>query len=264
MCTGMKHRQFLKRLITDDTLFFNFAFPGEPGNTPGSINGHQFEVPEYPIISEKKLTSECDASLCNADSICTCTYTVDLAQNKVYQFVLINIGAGRGWSHPVHLHGHYFYVLKMGFGVYNNITAKFMTETDDVKCFGTKNYCNSASWKNDTWIKDASSIPGLNTKFPPKKDTVIVPTGGYVVIRFKADNPGAWFFHCHIDLHNTNGMGMVLLEAKDNYPAKPENFQSCWDVVNRNAKSKGTSYNVIFLSVFVKMFFLLQTSKYMS
>jgi FtsP/CotA-like multicopper oxidase with cupredoxin domain len=232
----------------DETLFFNFAFPGEPGNTPGSINGHQFEVPEYPLASyqSRYITSECKASLCKSDSICTCTYTVELVQNKVYQFVLTNIGSGRGWSHPVHLHGHYFYVLKMGFGDYNNITAKFITETDDVRCFGTKNYCNSASWKNNTWNEHASSIPGLKTNFPPKKDTIIVPTGGYVIIRFKADNPGAWFFHCHIDLHNTNGMGMVLLEAKDNYPAQPNNFQTCWHVGNEKDKSNGMYINEYF------------------
>ncbi|XP_062572660.1 uncharacterized protein LOC134234599 [Saccostrea cucullata] len=224
--------------LTDvyETLFFNFAFPGEPGNTPGSINGHQFEVPEYPIISKVKYTSVCIPSKCTDDSICTCTYTKDLVKDKVYQFVLTNIGNGRGWSHPVHLHGHYFYVLKIGFGTYNNITAKFISETDDIKCFGTKSYCNSASWKNDSWNLNASSITGLLTTSPAKKDTIIVPTGGYVVIRMKADNPGAWFFHCHIDLHNTNGMAMVLLEAKDVYPKEPENYQSCWHVNNTECK----------------------------
>ncbi|XP_062566058.1 uncharacterized protein LOC134228421 [Saccostrea cucullata] len=221
----------------DETLFFNFAFPGESGYTPGSVNGHQFEVPEFPLLSDQRISSECDRSICTDDSICTCTYTVELVQNNVYQFVLTNIGKGQGWSHPVHLHGHYFYVLKMGFGTYNNITGKFITQTDDIACSGKRNYCNSASWRNDSWNKNASFITNLKTKFPPKKDTVIVPTGGYVVIRFKADNPGAWFFHCHIDLHNTNGMAMVLLEAKENYPPEPENFQSCWHVQSSSSNT---------------------------
>lgn len=42
-----------------------------------------------------------------------------------------------------------------------------------------------------------------------QRDTMIVPTGGYVVIRFIANSPGAWFFHCHMDLYNTIGMGNV-------------------------------------------------------
>jgi FtsP/CotA-like multicopper oxidase with cupredoxin domain len=42
------------------------------------------------------------------------------------------------------------------------------------------------------------------------KDTVIVPSGGYVVVRFPATTPGIWFLHCHIDMHSNDGMAMVL------------------------------------------------------
>lgn len=37
------------------------------------------------------------------------------------------------------------------------------------------------------------------------KDTVIIPDGGYVVVRFIADNPGVWFFHCHLAFHSQIG-----------------------------------------------------------
>nr|XP_034324480.1 laccase-10-like [Crassostrea gigas] len=206
--------------IVDETLFFNFAFPGEPGNTPGSVNGHQFISPTYPILTnEAALTTPCKASECGEDQICSCTYSVELASDRVYQFVITNIGNGRGWSHPIHLHGHYFYVMKMGFGRYNKNTGKLLASTTDIECIGTKSYCNKAKWSNSSWAT-GNNIPGLQLKYPPEKDTIIVPTGGYVVIRFKANNPGAWFFHCHIDLHNTNGMGMVLLESKNKYPFK--------------------------------------------
>ena len=36
---------------------------------------------------------------------------------------------------------------------------------------------------------------------PPIKDTFVPPRGGYAVIQFVADNPGWWFFHCHIESH---------------------------------------------------------------
>jgi hypothetical protein len=74
----------------------------------------------------------------------------------------------------------------------------------------------------------------LNWNNPPQKDTIIVPTGGYVVIRFKADNPGLWFFHCHIDLHNTNGMGMMINESPESHMPVPKDFPrnqsrcQCW------------------------------------
>ena len=42
---------------------------------------------------------------------------------------------------------------------------------------------------------------------------MIVPVGGYVVIRFRADNPGWWFLHCHIEPHQLEGMSMVVREG---------------------------------------------------
>lgn len=38
-----------------------------------------------------------------------------------------------------------------------------------------------------------------------QKDTVMLTERGYVVIRIKADNPGKWFFHCHIEFHAMDG-----------------------------------------------------------
>nr|XP_034323515.1 laccase-24 [Crassostrea gigas] len=210
--------KFQEIQTADETLFFNFAFPGQPGNTPGSVNGHQFIPPVYPILTdEEKLTTKCSKNDCSEDKICSCTYNVELQSNRVYQFVLTNLGKGKGWSHPVHLHGHYFYVMKMGFGTYNETSGKFLLSSDDIACLGNKSYCNVASWANSNWTTTENNIPGLQLEYPPEKDTIIVPTGGYVIIRFKANNPGAWFFHCHIDLHNTNGMGMVVLESKDKW-----------------------------------------------
>ena len=45
---------------------------------------------------------------------------------------------------------------------------------------------------------------------PPQKDTIPVPDAGFVVLRFKADNPGFWFVHCHYAWHNHIGMGFIL------------------------------------------------------
>jgi FtsP/CotA-like multicopper oxidase with cupredoxin domain len=53
--------------------------------------------------------------------------------------------------------------------------------------------------------------PGsLNLKDPPLKDTVNVPAKGELVIQWKADNPGKWFFHCHIEWHLATGMARVV------------------------------------------------------
>jgi FtsP/CotA-like multicopper oxidase with cupredoxin domain len=38
------------------------------------------------------------------------------------------------------------------------------------------------------------------------RDTVLVPPGESVTIRFDADNPGNWAFHCHHLYHMNSGM----------------------------------------------------------
>jgi multicopper oxidase len=47
---------------------------------------------------------------------------------------------------------------------------------------------------------------------PPRRDVVLLPTNGYVVIAFKADNPGPWLVHCHIAFHISEGLGMQIME----------------------------------------------------
>ncbi|KAH7041161.1 multicopper oxidase-domain-containing protein [Microdochium trichocladiopsis] len=77
--------------------------------------------------------------------------------------------------YPMHLHGHDFYVLAQGRGPF---------------------------------------VPGLvrlNTKNPPRRDTVSLYGTGYTVITFKTDNPGAWLMHCHIAWHASQGLSLQLL-----------------------------------------------------
>lgn len=44
---------------------------------------------------------------------------------------------------------------------------------------------------------------------------VLLPAGGYVVIAFKADNPGVWLLHCHIAWHASNGLALQILERQN-------------------------------------------------
>ncbi|KAJ2081128.1 ferroxidase fet3 [Coemansia sp. S142-1] len=45
------------------------------------------------------------------------------------------------------------------------------------------------------------------------RDTVMVYSGEYVIVRFKADNPGAWIMHCHFDWHIGQGLNMLFISA---------------------------------------------------
>ncbi|KAF2869685.1 Cupredoxin [Massariosphaeria phaeospora] len=81
--------------------------------------------------------------------------------------------------HPIHLHGHDFYILGKGAGTWD----------------GTAN--------------------GLNFQNPTRRDTATLPAGGYLLMAFPADNPGMWVMHCHIAWHAAQGLSVQFLERKN-------------------------------------------------
>ncbi|KAE8374345.1 Cupredoxin [Aspergillus bertholletiae] len=117
------------------------------------------------------------------------THTQVLGHNDVVEVILNNQDSG---SHPFHLHGHAFQVVDR----YPAMGADFFQYADatDAVAFDPTNH---------------STFPA----FPPRRDTIVVPPMGYVVLRFRADNPGVWLFHCHIDWHMMQGLAMTFVEA---------------------------------------------------
>ncbi|CAL1527062.1 unnamed protein product [Lymnaea stagnalis] len=249
--TDCKHIDALRSVVSPDTpgrdlsssesikdIFLNFAFPGTTW-TPGSVNGHHFKPPPVAALTQPlEVNTLCNSSDCGEDKLCQCSYSISLENNKVYQFVFLNMGLGKGWAHPIHLHGHSFHVVKMGYPTYDHTTGKVIGENLDIDCRGNpdreKSYCNAASWANSSW--GGNNVPGLELELPVLKDTIIVPTGGYVVVRIKADNPGLWLMHCHIELHNTDGMALVFNESYALHPKAPVGFPKCGDFTYQEQK----------------------------
>lgn len=56
---------------------------------------------------------------------------------------------------------------------------------------------------------------------PPRRDVVGVK-GSTVIIRFRTDNPGPWFLHCHIDWHLEAGLAVVFSEAPTEQRSGPQ------------------------------------------
>lgn len=91
-------------------------------------------------------------------------------------------------GHPFHLHGHDFQVLA--------------THTPSrTGAFEQYNPFDEAS---------RTSAGELNFDNPVTKDTIYVPSMGYAILRFQADNPGLWLFHCHVLWHEAVGMNMAI------------------------------------------------------
>lgn len=109
-------------------------------------------------------------------------------------------------NHPFHLHGYSFYVIAMG-----TLPANL---TNNLEYFHK--------------LDKQNKIPRCLNPVPPKKDTIQIPKNGYAIVRFVADNPGYWFFHCHFLIHIASGMNMVL-HVEGDLPPVPENFPKCGD-----------------------------------
>jgi hypothetical protein len=56
--------------------------------------------------------------------------------------------------------------------------------------------------------------PPLNLDNPPRRDVVLLPNGGWVMMAFKTDNPGPWIMHCHIAQHASFGLALQILERQ--------------------------------------------------
>ncbi|XP_077977301.1 uncharacterized protein LOC144432878 [Glandiceps talaboti] len=213
--------------------FINFHFTGIDNSRLSSVNGRSFVPPSTPPMTLPKgdyseYMTSCDDDKCKGKH-CSCTNFLELTTGNTVQIVLHNRvqypGEGiRGTAHPVHFHGHHFYVMKMAYAEYD-ANGLYVSDNPDIDC-GEDIRCNNVSWSNSTWYGD--NIPGLNLVNPPMKDTVIVPVGGYTIIRFKADNPGWWFVHCHIEIHQVEGMAMMLKEGNtEEMNPVPKGFKTC-------------------------------------
>ena len=233
--------------------FLNFAFPGIT-SYPGSVNGRTFDTPTVnPLTQPKEWYSPCEAPACGDGKHCKCTFALSIGNGDTIQMVFMNVGRGRGWSHPIHMHGHSFYVIKMGYGQYDPVTAAIGNDNADIDCRGDPelNFCNNATWTNQAWLN--GNVPDVELSRPPRKDTIIVPSGGYVVIRIKANNPGLWNMHCHIELHNLDGMRMLLNESFTEVPSPPTGFPECYpypphsyrtDVLSKNPITQPSKFSL--------------------
>jgi FtsP/CotA-like multicopper oxidase with cupredoxin domain len=100
------------------------------------------------------------------------------AENPTWQVFVIEDSSGIGITHPIHLHGHDFWIL-------GQETGKFDLSTSS-----------------------------LNLQNPPRRDVASLPGNGYLAIAFKKDNPGSWLLHCHIAWHASEGLALQFVETE--------------------------------------------------
>lgn len=87
-------------------------------------------------------------------------------------------------DHPIHLHGFKVFFVGSGYGNFDNET----------------------------------SPSSYNLIDPPEANTVMVPKDGWATIRFRANNPGVWFMHCHFERHLSWGMNTAFIVKSGGTP----------------------------------------------
>jgi FtsP/CotA-like multicopper oxidase with cupredoxin domain len=85
---------------------------------------------------------------------------------------------GPGAAHPIHLHGHDFWILGQASTAYSATTTV------------------------------------LNYNNPPRRDVATLIPGGYLAIAFITDNPGSWLAHCHIAWHASESLAWQFVERE--------------------------------------------------
>lgn len=113
----------------------------------------------------------------NNTNVSNGTKLVVLSYGESVELVMQGTSILGAESHPFHLHGFNFFVVGQGFG-------NFDPMSDPAK---------------------------YNLVDPVERNTVGVPAAGWVALRFRADNPGVWFMHCHLEVHVSWGLKMAWL-----------------------------------------------------
>ncbi|KAK5703725.1 hypothetical protein LTR97_002738 [Elasticomyces elasticus] len=138
------------------------------------FNGITYTRPVVPTLYSALTTGE-SAGNVSVYGDYTNSYVVE--KDQIVDIVLNNADSGK---HPFHLHGHNFQVIYRG--------------PDEEGSYNAANETN---------------FPAV----PSRRDVIMVKPLASIVMRFKADNPGVWLFHCHIDWHLVTGLAATIIEA---------------------------------------------------
>lgn len=102
-----------------------------------------------------------------------------LAKNEIVEIVVNNLDSGK---HPFHLHGHTFQAIARS--------------EEEAGPFDATNASQT-----------------VYPEIPMRRDTFVLRPEGHIVLRFQANNPGIWLFHCHIEWHVDQGLIATMVEA---------------------------------------------------
>ncbi|KAG8908305.1 hypothetical protein FRB99_007839, partial [Tulasnella sp. 403] len=149
-----------------------------------------------PILYDPSVASALDSDLIKASTVASSSEPSKA--NSLASLTLLVQLSTSFWSpiqetprhHPLHKHGVKAWIIGIGNGAWNWTTVAEAQQAQP----------------NSFNLGRAPRRDGFHTADH-------VPDEGWLVIRYEVTEPGAIFFHCHINIHTFGGMAVALLEG---------------------------------------------------
>jgi len=173
-------KPIIKKPMVESDISYNLV-ASLPKYTDGLSRGAFNNITYLPAKTPSMLTmmTEPNANKANAATYGPNSGALVLPHLQMVEITIVN---DSGDKHPFHFHGTQFQIVHK---------AKKM---------------NSASKLKNPPFKE-------NQENPIRRDTVAIAGYGSATLRFRADNPGVWFMHCHMDWHLVKGFAMIVVQA---------------------------------------------------
>ncbi|KAL2824092.1 Cupredoxin [Aspergillus cavernicola] len=123
--------------------------------------------------------------------------------NNTWVDIIFNLTEGRQPPHPMHKQSNKYFVI--GYGN-QPFTYSSVAEAMEV-------------------------VPeNFNFEHPQLRDTFSTPVaagplGTWLAIRYFVINPGPFLLHCHLQMHQSGGMALAVMDGVDAWPVVPEEYQ---------------------------------------
>ncbi|CAD6991399.1 unnamed protein product [Ceratitis capitata] len=215
--------------IFKNGTYYHFANLQSNLTIVGAINNLSFVFPNYPPLTQPEAMNDTQfctelerPAACQGNRLCPCVHRLHIRLGSIVELILVDETelVGR-LHHPFHLHGHRFIVTALGrdsTGLPKSVLAA--KQLNDGNSYFFPHQSNNTS--------------------PPFKDTVSIPSRGYAVVRFRAENPGFWLMHCHYEWHLAIGMGLILQVGNTSEMVKsPQGFPTCGNYLPELSELEG-------------------------
>ncbi|CRG91824.1 hypothetical protein PISL3812_08878 [Talaromyces islandicus] len=161
-----------------------------------------------------------DYDAVNADVYGRNTNPLVLEGNNIVELVINNLD---DTPHPIHIHGHNVQLAARGAGIYTHSDVK--TGDPGIDDLG-KTTLELDSFDN-RFYRGGNQVVFHGT--PMRRDTWFINPGSFYIVRFRADNPGIWLLHCHMEWHMDAGLMLTIVEdplrLQDTQSRIPERMQ---------------------------------------